>query len=228
MVSRCSSSSCSRSGPNVPAKTSTTPDARSTDTTPAIAVMSSTTPPNIGTDAPLTPLRPAVTVTGTSCAAHARTTRCTSAVSRGETTATGSCGTCDCNAHRMASGHQSRACSASSRCAVLVGQMAARSPSNALASRGAGAFCQRAVIVPLEESPESLPNSIGGVGRVTIWRLRLRGRRCRENASLRRRCASRPNRARAPRAAPLRALPRRSHDGRTTGRARGATAGRRA
>jgi hypothetical protein len=96
-------------------------------------LISSTTPPKIGIDAPLTPLRPAVTVRGTSCAAQMRTTRWTSSVFRGDATTIGRRGTCDCSAQRMASGHQSRACSASSGNRVLVRHTAARSRRSASA-----------------------------------------------------------------------------------------------
>ena len=60
-----SCSSSSRSGPNVPASTSTTPDSTSTSPTPASPVRSSSTPPKTGTEPPHTPLRPPATVTGT-------------------------------------------------------------------------------------------------------------------------------------------------------------------
>jgi hypothetical protein len=50
----------------VPGSTSTMPDTASTWTTPVSAVASSTTPPNTGTAAPHTPLRPPATVSGTS------------------------------------------------------------------------------------------------------------------------------------------------------------------
>ena len=65
-VSPCAApSSASRSGPNVPASTSTMPRGVVDATTPGSPVRSSTTPPNTGTDAPHTPLRPPAAVTGT-------------------------------------------------------------------------------------------------------------------------------------------------------------------
>ena len=63
-------SSVSRSGPNVPARTATTPDCSSTSTIPLTPVISSNTPPNAGTLAPHTPLRPPAAVTGTRCGAQ--------------------------------------------------------------------------------------------------------------------------------------------------------------
>ena len=39
--------------------------------------MSSRTPPNTGTEAPVTPLRPPATVNGSACAAQTRTTAAT-------------------------------------------------------------------------------------------------------------------------------------------------------
>ena len=78
-------STCSRSGPNVPASTSTTPDSASTSTTPASAVVSSTTPPNTGTEAPHTPLRPPATVSGIPLRLHTLTAAATSAVDVGRT-----------------------------------------------------------------------------------------------------------------------------------------------
>ena len=81
-------------------------------TTPCSAVRSSTTPPNTGTDAPHTPLRPPAAVTGTPC-------RCAAAQHRGDLLGrrrpahgAGTLRHLPASAQCIASGHQSRLASA--------------------------------------------------------------------------------------------------------------------
>ena len=93
----------------MPASTSTTPDVASTATMPASPVRSSTTPPNTGTDAPHTPLRPPAAVSGTRASAQtAHDGGDLVGRTSGGTTAAARAGTSPASAQCMASGHQSR------------------------------------------------------------------------------------------------------------------------
>ena len=96
----------------MPASTSTTPEISSTDSTPASAVVSSTTPPKTGIAAPHTPLRPPATVSGTRAMLQARATAATCSVVDGRTTASAIWGTSPAIDQWSASGHQSRLASA--------------------------------------------------------------------------------------------------------------------
>src|SRR5687768_10884018 len=94
--------------PNVPDRTSSSSDSWSTSTMPAIAVMSSATPPYAGTLAPQTPLRPATVVTGTRASLQIDRTAATSLASDGLATAAARAGATPSRAQIIARGHQSR------------------------------------------------------------------------------------------------------------------------
>ena len=120
----------SRSGPDVPGSTSTMPDSVSTDRTPANPVMSRITPPNTGTAAPQTPLRPPDAVTGTRPMLQACITATTSAVDDGRAIRPASCGTSPRSDQCRASGHQSRLDSATPATSSTTSQMVSRTASN--------------------------------------------------------------------------------------------------
>ena len=86
----------------------------STSPMPASPHRSRATPPNSGTEAPHTPLRPPAGVTGTRAPSHRASTAATWAVSVGRATTAGRAGTSPAAAQPMASGHQSRPASARS------------------------------------------------------------------------------------------------------------------
>ncbi len=75
---------------------------------PVTPVRSSSTPPNTGTLAPHTPLRPAAAVTGMRASSQSRITACTCVTSCGLTTTDARTATCASSAQIIASGHQSR------------------------------------------------------------------------------------------------------------------------
>ena len=112
----------STSGPKVPARRSATSDPVSTSPRPARPQRSRATPPNSGTDAPHTPLRPPAGVTGTRAWSQRARTAATCPVSVGLATTAGRAGTCPATAHPMASGHQSRPDSARSSSAEIEAQ----------------------------------------------------------------------------------------------------------
>ena len=149
------------SGPNVPGSTSTIPDTWSTDTTPASCVVSSTTPPNIGTALPQTPLRPPLVVSAMLCCRQILTMATTSSVFFGRQTACGLRGVLPARAQCMASGHQSRPCSARSASSTDVEQTFFSCSITASSTDDPPANCSPTA------SGEML-NAMGGIGSVMI------------------------------------------------------------
>ena len=119
-------------------------------------MVSSTTPPYSGTDAPETPLRPPAAVTGTRAWLQAVRTAATWEVDVGRTTAPARRGTIPASDQCSASGHQSRLASATCAVSVIVSQIeSSRSSSD----------CGSGVTSSMKRCPVPA-SSIGGVGDV--------------------------------------------------------------
>ena len=133
----------------------------STPTMPSSAVRSSSTPPNTGTLAPHTPLRPAAAVTGTRASLHSRSTaRDLVGGVRAARPPTPAPRPASSSAQIIASGHQSRLASPISAGGVdHVGAGCARA-----ASRSASSTSTRARLQMRSRTSPVAANAIGGVG----------------------------------------------------------------